>query len=264
MVLLHGCKIFSEYIQKGGVAKTTTTYNLAAAKAMTGQKVLMVDLDPQASLTISCAMNPDAEEYLNANICNLFDGRTNPAGCAFAVEASGLENLYIIPSNIDLAVTETKLVIGRNSDVQLRKAIKKLESYFDYCFIDCPPQLGPLLINALVAADEVIIPVKTDYLAYRGLKALIDTIHDIQSGDGDRSLNPDLILDGIIATLYDQRKSDQQDVLKLIEKIDTPLLGVIKNAADVPRDVIEGLPVVLANKKAPTAKAYVEIAIKIL
>lgn len=83
-----------------------------------------------------------------------------------------MDNLYIIPSNIDLAVTETKLVVGRNSDVQLRKAIKKFEPFFDYVFIDCPPQLGTLLINALVAADEVIIPVKTDYLAYRGLKAL--------------------------------------------------------------------------------------------
>ena len=125
-------------------------------------------------------------------------------------------------------------------------------------FIDCPPQLGTLLINALVAADEVIIPVKTDYLAYRGLKALLDTIREIQTGDGDRSLNPDLVFDGIIATFY-EKTNDQQDV----EKMDAPLLGIIKKAADVPRDVIDGKPVVL-NRKAPTAKAYMEIAVKIV
>lgn len=248
--------------QKGGVAKTTTTYNLAAAKAVTGKRVLMIDLDPQASLTISCGMNPDDKDFVNANVCNLFDGKTDPASCAFVVESSGLESLYIVPSNIDLAVTETKLVIGRNSDVQLRKAVQKLKAYFDYIFIDCPPQLGTLLVNALVAADEVIIPVKTDYLAYRGLKALLDTIKGIQSGDGDRSLNPDLVLLGIVATMYEKQVNDQNDVLSLLEE-KAPILGVIKKSADVPRNVIEGLPVVLAKKGSDAARSYIEIAIKI-
>ena len=255
-------KVIAIANQKGGVAKTTTAYNLGAAKALSGKNTLMIDLDPQASLTISCGMNPDHEDFEESNTCNLFDGKTNPAECAFLVEKSKLENLYIVPSNIDLAVTETKLVIGRNSDVQLRKAVKKLEGYFDYIFIDCPPQLGTLLINALVAADEVIIPVKTDYLSYRGLKALLNSIQDIQSGDGDRSLNPDLQLAGIIATMFEQRVNDQRDILTILKE-KAPVIGIVKKSADAYRNVIDGKPVTLSNPKSDVAIAYADISSKI-
>jgi chromosome partitioning protein len=137
-----------------------------------------------------------------------------------------------------------------------------LEDYFDCCFIDCPPQLGTLLFNALVAADEVIIPVKTEYLAYRGLQALLDTIEGIQSGDGDRSLNPDLVLLGAIGTMYEKSVNDHRDVLTLLEQ-KVNVLGVVKKAAVVNKAIIDGKPVVLSGKGTDVSKAYIEIALNI-
>lgn len=255
-------KIIALANQKGGVAKTTSTYNIAAIKAQAGCKVLMIDLDPQASLTISCGIEPGANEY---GSCDLFNSKISPVECCYSVDS--IENLfdnglYIVPSDIDLALTERNLVSGRNSDVQLRKATQFLRGYFDYIFIDCPPQLGTLLTNALTAADDVIVPVKTDYLAYRGLKALIETIEGVRSGDGDRSLNPDLNFAGVIATMFQKSSNDHRDVLELLER-NYEVLGVIKNTVEVNRKIIDGLPVVVASSASDAAIAYREIADKI-
>ena len=248
--------------QKGGVAKTSSVYNIAAAKAMSGAKVLMIDLDPQASLTLSCAIEPGDDSLDGHSTCDLFNKKADPDACVFPVTASGLDTLYIVPSDIILADTEVTLNTMRNAAVKLKVALGRLTGDFDYCFIDCPPQLGSLTTNALTAADQVVIPVKTDYLSYRGLASILDTIDEIKEGDGDDSLNPDLELLGTIATFYESNVKDQQDILNALQE-QTNVLGIIKKSADVPRHITDGLPVVLARKSRPAAKEYIRIAMSL-
>lgn len=248
-------KIVALVNHKGGVAKTTSTYNLAYLKAKQGFRVLMVDLDPQASLTISAGLDPIADELEGHNIISVFDGIA-PASCCWSVDASEQQSLYIIPSEINLAQTEMKLITATLRELKLKRALKKLEDRFDYAFIDCPPQLGMLTINALMAADEIIIPCTAEYLSYTGLEALLDTVDAYQA---DPDLNPDLKVDGAVITRYDGRISDQQDVVELVSK-KIPVLGIIKQLADVNREVYKGKPVTMTHPRSAAAKEYRKIA----
>lgn len=250
-------KVIALANQKGGVAKTTSTYNLAYLKAKSGKSVLMVDLDPQASLTIACGMRPGTEPY---SICNLFGERpVDPYECGYEVKAAGLgDKLCIIPSDIELAATERQLYGRMACEKILKRQLSKFDGAFDYILIDCPPQLGLLTTNALAAATDVIIPVKAEYLSYRGLRALRDTIGAVRS----ELENPDLKIDGYIVTMFEKAIRDQRDMLEQLHKEGT-ILGVVKKSADAYRTIVDGTPVCMSDRSSDISKAYAEIVEKI-
>lgn len=252
-------KIIAFANQKGGVAKTTSCHNIATARALKGKKVLMVDLDPQGSLSIMAACEPFDEKLNGHSINDVFikSSKFDIHECIFNVEASGLGNLFIIPSNIDLSKTALELVSRYSREKILKNALKKISGEFDEIYIDCPPELGMLSLNGLCAADALIVPVKADYISYRGLDALMDTIADIK--DVDNGLNPDLELIGVIVTLYERIVNDQRDILNLIgDKAN--ILGVVKKSADTYRGVLDGRAVVQTKKMSDVAKSYIEIS----
>lgn len=242
--------IYSIMNQKGGVAKTTSTFNIGAILAEKGKRVLLVDLDPQHSLTIALGIDDELTKSIYNVICEKEDINN------VILEVS--ENLYIAPSNLELSIAELQLVSMMARESILKKALDKVKDNYDIILIDCPPSLSLLTVNALVASNEVIVPTATDYLSYKGLELLVDTINNVKE-----NLNEDLKIKGVIATMYDKRTKHANEVLEALND-EFDVLGTVKISVAAKDSVLANEPLISFAKSNDITKEYIKIAEELL
>lgn len=242
--------------QKGGVGKTTTCLCLGAALAETEKRVLLVDLDPQAGLTTSLGFDPDKFET------TIYAALIDPEVVSLpeiTVETK-VPNLWLVPSNLDLAGAEAELIGEIGWDRNLKELLSTIASLYDFIIVDCPPSLGVLTTNALMAADSVIVPVQTEYLALRGLKQLSKIISKVK-----KKGNPNLQV-RILRTMHDARTLHAREIGEEIERVFSGQLyqTVIKRTVKFADASLAGEPILSYAKNSPGAMAYRELAKEIL
>lgn len=243
--------IISIINQKGGVAKTTSTFNIAGNLAKDGFKVLQLDIDPQGSLTIANGIEPGD---LGKSI---YDVLCEDADIKEIIYKVG-DNLSIAVSNLDLSVAEISLVNMMARETVLKKALKEIKDEFDYILIDCPPNLGLLTINALCASDRVLIPVSTDYLSLRGVDLLVDTVAKVKD-----NLNEDLEVLGLIATMYDSRTRHSNEILEVFKE-NHNLIGTVSESVRIKDSILASMPMGEFDPTHKTAEEYKNITDKIV
>ncbi|MGK2875520.1 MAG: ParA family protein [Nocardioides sp.] len=253
----HGkARVISMCNQKGGVGKTTTTINLGAALAEYGRKVLLVDFDPQGSLSVGLGLNPHEMEF---SVYNLLMDRD--VDFHDVVVPSGVDGMDLLPSNIDLSAAEVQLVheVAREQTLQrvLRDAVKE----YDVVLIDCQPSLGLLTVNALTASDGVIVPLECEYFALRGVALLKTTIDKVRE-----RLNPDLVIEGVLGTMYDGRTLHSREVMdRLVDAWgDTVFHTVIRRTVKFSDSTVAGEPITTYASSSAGATAYRDLAKEVL
>lgn len=241
--------------QKGGVGKTTTAVNLSACLALIDQDVLVIDTDPQGNLSSGLGIN---RGELSKSLYDVYTGR-----CSIeeTIHQTLIPHLHIVPSIIDLLAVEVELISKNEREQTLLKAIATIKERYKYIFIDCPPSLGLLTLNGLVAADSIIVPVQCEYYSLEGLSLLTRTLQLVRS-----SFNPDIEIEGILLTMFDARNSLSTQVAEEVRKY----FGEKVYKTLIPRNVTlgeapsHGKPAILYDARSKGAQSYVALAKEIL